>query len=380
MKLEIVDKGVILRNPLPGHRVLGVFYPDILCFSPDEWICVVKTSGAIYSPDGALEILRTRDGGVTWDREGPVRRRGLDPVHYNYLEGTLTALRDGSLVLRAMRLDHSDPDLLVFNQQTQGLAPLETCVFRSYDQGRTWSDPVAAEIRPHFESHQEVAPYGRVIELEDGTWFHTFETWKTYDDDGPFDLNIYAMYSRDGGRTWFDKHRVAVGTEQNRSYSHAITTRRADGTLLSTAWTAESQLQTSFDLHVITSRDPFGREWNPPFGTGIHGQSNCAVELGDGRLILIYSHRENTPLPGIKAALSEDGGRTWDVVNSVLLWDAYGKESLGVVRTDTYPSSHDAIAYGAPKLSRLDDRHALAGFWCTQGGDTHSRWAKLRIG
>ena len=54
-------------------------------------------------------------------------------------------------------------------------------------------------------------------------------------------------------------------------------------------------------------------------------------------------------------------------------------EALGVARSDTYPSSHDAIAYGAPRIVRLDDQHALAVFWCTQGADTHVRWSKVRV-
>ena len=73
------------------------------------------------------------------------------------------------------------------------------------------------------------------------------------------------------------------------------------------------------------------------------------------------------------------GHRVINAFYPSLLWDAYGRESLRVARTATYPSSHDAIAYGAPKIIRLDGDHAMASFWCTQGADTHCRWCKIRI-
>ena len=85
------------------------------------------------------------------------------------------------------------------------------------------------------------------------------------------------------------------------------------------------------------------------------------------------------PLPGIKVMLSEDLGRTWDLDGQLTAWDAYGKAELGVPMTDTYPSSHDAIAYRAPHLGKLDANTLLASFWRAGSADTHVRFARLRI-
>lgn len=113
--------------------------------------------------------------------------------------------------------------------------------------------------------------------------------------------------------------------------------------------------------------------------TGIPGQTSTIVQMEGDLLLVIYSHRENTDHPGIKIVRSSDAGRTWSMDEPLIVWDAYGKESLGVVRTDTYPSSHDAIAYGAPKIARLDKRTAIASWWCTQGADSHCRWARIVV-
>jgi hypothetical protein len=144
-------------------------------------------------------------------------------------------------------------------------------------------------------------------------------------------------------------------------------------------WAAEPQLQSYFDLHTVTSSDATARQWTKPEPTGIHGQTSCAADMGGGRMLSIFSHRENTEQPGIKIVLSRDSGQTWELDRPLVVWDAYGKESLGVARTSTYPSSHDAIAYGAPKIIQLDRDHAIASFWCTQGADTHCRWCNICV-
>ncbi len=378
-RLTIEESGVIFRNPLPGHRVINAFYPMVLPLLNNELICVVRLAAAIYAPGARLEIFRSADRGSTWQRQGLVRPAAEEPEYLGYSDAYLSQLSDGSLVLRAGRWNFSDPGALAFNQQTQGLLPIETCYFHSTDDGRTWSPPVVADFRGNFSPSQEPAPHGGAIELEDGSWFQVFETWKTYHDAGPFDLQFYGVFSNDQGRTWGDRVTVASGAPASRSYSHGIPMRLQDGRIMMSLWSAESQLQTSYDLHTVISTDPAAREWSEPRPTSIPGQTSCLAELSPGTLLCIYSHRENTDQPGIKVALSEDAGATWQLDSPLVVWDAYGKESLGVARSSTYPTSHDAIAYGAPKLTRLDERTAMASFWCSQGGDTHCRWCRIHV-
>ena len=39
----------------------------------------------------------------------------------------------------------------------------------------------------------------------------------------------------------------------------------------------------------------------------------------------------------------------------------------------------DIIAYGAPHLVALGGDELMASFWCTQSGDTHARFCRLRV-
>jgi hypothetical protein len=370
VELSIDATGVIFRNPLPGHRVTNAFYPFIHVMDDGELLCVLRI--------GMLEIFRSADRGESWERQGPIVDRARDGGRYNYVTACVTTLSDGGLVMMAMRADQSDPDKLAYNPETQGLLPLETCYLASSDGGRAWTDPQVVDTAAHFGPEFAPAPYGGVVELESGEWFQAYETWKSYDNDGPFNLNVFGLISNDRGRTWPEKVTIADGAPAGRSYSHVSPVKGSAGRLVGTAWTAESQLQKYFGLSLIRSTDPSARIWDTPELIGVPGQTSTVAPLGK-RLLLIYSHREETDEPGLKVVYSEDDGRTWTLDNPLTVWDAYGREALGVPRSSTYPSSHDAIAYGAPRMVALDDQTAVACWWCTLGADTHCRWARIRV-
>lgn len=377
MQLGVVDHGVIYRNPLPGHRAVNVIYARIHLLPDGDLLCVLRVGQALYSPDGMLECFRSCDGGHTWIAEGALFEREGAERHFNYADAAITTLRDGSLVMRVARFDHKDPNQLVFNPATQGSLPYNICYLRSRDGGRSWSKPTVADFDTLFPG-VVTAAHGGIIELPDGRWFQALETWKTYDDAGPFRLNTFAVFSEDEGHTWGQRVTVADGSAQHLSYSHGVPVRLQDGRIFVALWTAESQLQHSQNLHAVVSTDSSGCSWSDPCDMGIPGQTSMVAELGRGRMLTVYSHRE-TDQPGIKVVASSDGGNTWCVAEPLVVWDAYGKESLGVARSDTYPSSHDAIAFGAPRILRLNDDSAMVCFWCTQGGDTHCRWARVSI-
>ena len=377
--LQIVDQGEIFRNPLPGHRVINCFFPAGVVLDNGEILVVARVAAAMYSVQGALELFRSTDGGRTWQRQGPPRDVSEDRVQFNYRLGEMALMRDGSVVLKMNRTPHADEDVLLFNAETGGVLEGQTCYLRSTDGGRTWSQPLPIHLDEPFEPRHVYEATGRMIELTDGTWFQAFETWKHHDDANPYDLNTYGMFSSDSGRSWGGRIPIAVGRDEGRSYSHGMPIQLSDGRVFISLWTARFDLDAFYDLHMVRSTDATCRRWVGPRPLGIPGQSSGAVELKDGRILLIYSHRDDTDQPGIKVVMSDDAGDCFDAREPLVVWDAYGKEALGVPRTDKYPGKHDAIAYGAPRILRLSEREALAILWCTQSADTHCRWTRVQV-
>jgi hypothetical protein len=189
---------------------------------------------------------------------------------------------------------------------------------------------------------------------------------------------VVGLFSEDAGATWGDPVVVSDGRAEGKGYWHGQLTRMRDDRLFTLFWSAEMEPMRDLPLHRSMGT-PGAREWSRPEATNIPGQTNQAADLGDGRMMAVYTWRE-AERPGFYAALSQDGGLSWDLENQVCLWDATGRDKLGVEAPDAYPRSHDTIAFGAPRLTVLGDGDLMATFWCTEMSITHVRYARLRVG
>lgn len=375
--LRLLDSGVIYRNPLPGHQAVSATHPFICALSENELLASYKVGQGQYAKDNMIHLSRSMDGGKTWKHEGPFRDRARDSRHYQYSTGNLTLLRNGTLIMNNWRCDRSDPERLYIDPITGGRLPLELAVFSSHDGGRTWSDPAIGQAPPPKPGLIH-GWNGAVVELDNGEWMQPVEPWLANASTRKNEVRTYVMFSSDQGRTWREETDIGNGMADGIGYSHVHIAREPDGRFIAYYWTM-NQAQTEFyDLSVNRSTDLSARHWTTPVTIGVPGQTCHPVILDERRTALIYSHRVGSQ-PGIKVALSCDGGRTWDLDGHVVVWDAYGIESLGVPPTDKYPGSHDAIAYGAPHLARVDDNTLIASFWCTQSADTHVRFARIQV-
>ena len=370
--LEVVGRGVLYRNPLPGHQSVHGYLPFVVQLSTGELVCIYRQGSAFYSRDGALAIVRSTDGGATWTDGGLVRDPAADPVLYAYTGPFAAALADDSIVLVAIRREQADARLAV-NPVTGAFLPVETVLFRSADGGRTWSDPEPIRI----PDGMKLDVSGPIVELLDGAWFLPADTGKAYDDTSPIRNHMVGLVSRDRGGTWTSAGPIANGAADQISFFHGRVVRLLDGRLFTLAWARDERTDAFLSLHRVVS-DTHGRNWSTPESTGIPGQTSYAVDLGGEVMVAAYTLRED-PRPGLRAVLSRDGGRTWDLDGQVVVWDATGRETIGVASVDTYPQSHDVIAFGRPVATRLDDGDVLISYWCTELSLTQCQWVRVRV-
>src|SRR5262249_4961504 len=150
----------------------------------------------------------------------------------------------------------------------------------------------------------------------------------------------------------------------HKAHWHGRVTKLLDGRLFALLWTQDARTGQFIQLHRIVS-DVSGREWEIPQATNVAGETSWAGDLGQGCLVAAYTVRQAQP-PGIRATWSEDGGQTWNPRGELVLWDATGRERIGVAAKDTYPVSHDVIAYGRPQAIRAGTGDVLVSFWCTE--------------
>jgi hypothetical protein len=281
-------------------------------------------------------------------------------------------MRDGTLVIGAFRADRSDPEQPMFNERTGGLLKIEPILMRSNDGGRTWSVPEPVILPDGIVA----TPTTSIIELGDGRWFWPFDQWKEFDDERPYRPRTLGFFSDDQGRSWGGMVVYADGAADGKGFWHGKPIVLEDGRLLTVYWAADMGSGANLPNHICVS-DATARTWSNPLPSNLPGQTNAVVDLGGGRLAIVYTLRESEQ-PGIMAAVSEDGGWTWDLDNQVRLWDATGRDRLGVESLDAYPRSHDTIAFGAPVALRTLEGDIYAAWWCMEAALVHVRWARLR--
>jgi len=197
--------------------------------------------------------------------------------------------------------------------------------------------PMAEAARAGFPPQHHEYPYGR----NGGYWAKSLNygfTWQPEDihvvdlaampcaapiqlQDGAILLPAYGISERgalqssllyrstDGGLAWSGPLVMAAGFGNGRTYCEPSILEVAPGHLLCLHRTEDNKVGPGSTFWRNDSRDG-GQTWSAPEDTGIlSGACPRLLKLTDSRLLLTFGRR--MPPCGIRAMLSEDGGKTW---------------------------------------------------------------------
>lgn len=372
-QLEMVAEGVIYRNPNPGYQSIMAANSSLVQISESELLCLYNRGQAYYAPDMECYLARSIDGGTTWFEESLVYNGANDKLPQTYNGPMTTRLRDGSLAVFTFRRERHGIDYPLFNEATGGLREVDNVLFHSADKGVSWDGPHPVAMPDGFV----ITPSSPLVELENGNWLLHFDQWHGFNEPGPYQPRSVIMISADRGRTWSTPLTFADGKAEGKGFWHGRIIKLATGKLFTLFWSAEMPEVKNITLHRCFG-SPDGRTWSTPEATNISGQTNWPVDLGDGQMAAIYTQRESER-PGFFVTLSTDEGKNWDLDNQICVWDATCRDKLGVNAPDSYPRSHDTIAFGAPTAIRLLNGDIYVSFWCTEMSVTHVRYGRLKV-
>jgi hypothetical protein len=328
------------------------------------------------SADGRPHLLRSSDGGATWDDLGRPFDEAAEPG-WDLRGAALTELADGSILTSIVGLEKRI-DRPVYNPETEGLTTVRNLLRRSDDGGRTWSEPWLLEGGPV----PQTASQG-LLTLPSGDVLCTFETFKEYDELGPWRYMGGLLRSTDGGRTWGDPVISAAsdheGDPDDRMCWDPRIARLPSGELVQFYYAFLHRSGTEGPVHGAWSSDD-GRTWTPPTSTGLTGQATYPIPLEDGRLVAFQQRRGEQQ--AMVAHVSDDGGRTFEAGSETVVYEHETASAAGADGSLTpfeYVMSMDRFTFGHPCGVPVGSDEVLAVWYAGGPLRTAIHAARLRI-
>ena len=183
-----------------------------------------------------------------------------------------------------------------------------------------------------------------VIELADGRL-----AYAVTEHHPPTSQGTYVLFSSDDGQSW--EAPVLVCSQPDGKFGEPDLAETAPGEL----YCILRESKISGYLYGCRSTDG-GPTWSAPEKTALYGHPGHLLVLADGRLLCTYGRRE-APF-GIRASLSEDGGRSWKTAEEIVIRDDLPNGDLG------YPAS---IEYESGRLFCCYYGQEPDGVTCVQG-------------
>jgi hypothetical protein len=190
------------------------------------------------------------------------------------------------------------------------------------------------------------------LTLPDGDVLCTFETFKEYDEPGPWRYLGGLLRSHDNGRTWGDCVISAAsdpdGDPHDTMWWDPRTARLASGALVQFVYAFRHRTRTEGPVHALWSQDD-GRTWTPPTPTPLLGQATYPIALDDRRLVAVRQRRSGEQ--AVIASVSDDGGLTFDFAAETVLFRHDESSAVGAdgsLSAVDYLMSMDRFTFGHP--------------------------------
>jgi len=363
LRVDTGEHGIVYRND--GEFCGWPFYCGLWKLPGGDIVAGFKKIPASYASGGEIShtrltvgqgnlvLIRSHDGGRTWD---PASQQ---PV-FDLADDVARLLRDnGESYVGEPPLDFLDPDVLVMAGALPALLKPDSRAWirASADGGLTWRQPILLPLcgLPNLTGHgpptvrqDGMALLGLSTTSADG-WTNRPLVYAS-PDGVHWNFLSFVTPAIEGGSAASDRAGPIIFGAIRHFYTRPLALR--DGRILASVRFQRDA--TGVMWTDVFASDDGARTWRFLSRVNDWGAPGDIVEMADGRLVCVYGYR--LAPPGIRARVSEDGGRTWG--RELVLRDDGGSWDLGYPRViEVAPGRLLTVYY----MNRRDDLIQMNG-------------------
>jgi hypothetical protein len=279
-------------------------FPGVAELQNGDLLVVCREGDAHVCARGRIVMSRSTDGGKTWSP-----RETIYDTPSDERDPAILCLKDGTVVVSHNTWDSWRASPALCKKYAEETAHMEKVGWGKYsgswlmiskDNGRTWTERRKAPI---------FSPHGPVVG-PDGALYWVGEQAR----DGCAVVTIFR--TADLGLTWSEYSTVSY----SKGYGKPLAWEYWDepNPIFLPDDKAICTIRVDLDGYVRQSySNDNGKTWSWPKKLPVWGYPQQLCRLNDGRILLAYGYRRE-PF-GIRACLSADGGRTYDLSHEIVL-------------------------------------------------------------
>jgi hypothetical protein len=395
--VEVGESRLVYRGSQVDPTTIYAGFPSLVRFD-DQHLGCAFTCGPSSSSDASRAVFaRSRDGGDSWQLEGPIQSNCLAPADMHTPSDVRVSLdANGDLLgLGTLLFKHPDDTSPAGTlkhagggRHPMGYTHVKHCFWRSKDCGMHWGAPVIFEPPLVGPSWELCCP---ILDVGDGRLMAPVSTWPSWHGDSAADQDRQQQYgtrwdtvaflSETHGKTWSDHVSMYQGELDGESTKDLVfwenkLIKLGGKRLLNVAWTVDTTTGVDRCVSYVLSEDS-GRTWSAPRSTGLVGQTTTPLHLGDDRLLCVYRRKD---VQGLWAVLARIDGTEWVTHAQFPIWGTnLGSEQTqdGFLPKDM-SEVFNVLSFGLPSMVQFCDGSVLMAFWCEEKGITNIRTYRLR--